>query len=88
MRTLQFRHGAPWPSSMARKRNRAVAWSGQVERGDAHLFDVAVGCAFVIGMVAEKPQMPTASAFRTALGGWNGGVSASDELFGKATRRV
>jgi hypothetical protein len=28
-----------------------------VKRGDAHLFDVAAGCAFVIGMVVEKLEM-------------------------------
>jgi hypothetical protein len=30
----------------------------------------------------------TASAFRTALCGWNGGVSAGIELFANATQRV
>jgi hypothetical protein len=33
-------------------------------------------------------QDPTASAFRTALCGWNGGVSAGIELFANATQRV
>ena len=28
-----------------------------VKRGDAHLFDVAAGCAFVLGMVVEKLEM-------------------------------
>jgi hypothetical protein len=35
---------------MARRRNRAVAWSRRVKRGTAHL-DVAVGCTFVLGIV-------------------------------------
>jgi hypothetical protein len=42
---------------MAQKRHRAVAWGGQVKRGEAHLFDVAADCAFVIGIVKEALEM-------------------------------
>ena len=37
---------------------------------------------------AQQGLRVTASAFRTALCGWNGGVSAGIELFANATQRV
>jgi hypothetical protein len=65
-RIMLLRHGAPKAFDMAQRCHRAVAWSGQVKRGDAHLFDVAAGCAFVIGIVMEKLEMLLTAWMRCA----------------------
>ena len=55
--TIQLRRGVPKAFDMAQRRHRAAARGGQVKRGDTHLFDVAAGCAFVIGIVKEALEM-------------------------------
>lgn len=56
--TRKVSHERPQDTRTPTDARGAHSLDRMVKRGDAHLFDLAAGCVFVIGMVAEKPQMP------------------------------
>jgi hypothetical protein len=68
MRPSTGHTGAPCrTSNMAQRRNRAVPRSTCVNHEDGHLFVVAAGGAFVIGIVAEKFITRFSARMRNAL---------------------